>query len=106
MSPYQRHTPAEAEAALDELTLALAEYLRRTTETAQDLLTAIRSCLDAGATWGEVGKKLGMTKQAARAHWGPYLDQMIAQERRRARAAGGPPEPPEPPGRPVAPEPG
>jgi len=103
MSPYKRHTPPEAETALDDLALALAEYLRRTAETARDLLTAIRACLDAGATWGEVGRKLGMTKQAARAHWGPYLDEMIAKERQRARAAGGPPEPPERPG---APEPG
>jgi hypothetical protein len=106
MSPYQRHTPPEAEAALDDLALALAEYLRRTAETARDLLVAIRACLDAGATWGEVGRKLGMTKQAARAHWGPYLDQMIAEERRRAREAGGPPRRPEPPAQPAGPEPG
>ena len=101
MSPYQRHTPPEAEAALDDLVLAKAEYLRRTVEIAQDLLVAIRACLDAGATWGEVGKKLGMSKQAARAHWSPHLDQMVAEERRQARAAGRPPEPP-----PGAPEPG
>jgi hypothetical protein len=106
MSPYQRRTPPEAEAALDDLTLARAEYLRRTTETARDLLTAIRACLDAGATWGEVGRQLGMTKQAARAHWGPYLDQMIAEERRQARVADGPPETLQRPERPGAPEPG
>jgi hypothetical protein len=87
MSPYQRHTPPEAEAALDELTLAKAEYLRRTFEIAGYLLMAIRACLDAGATWGEVGKRLGMSKQAARAHWGPHLDQMVAGERRRSGAA-------------------
>jgi hypothetical protein len=94
MSPYQRHTPAEAEAALQELTLALAEYLRRTAETAAGLLTAIRACLDSGATWGEVGKRLGMSKQAARAHWGPYLDQMIAEQARQQREAGAGPEAP------------
>jgi predicted ArsR family transcriptional regulator len=94
MSPYQRHTPPEAEAALQELTLALAEYLRRTAETARELLIAIRACLDSGATWGEVGKRLGMSKQAARAHWGPYLDQMIAEDARSQRAAGAGPEPP------------
>jgi hypothetical protein len=94
MSPYQRHTPPEAEAALQELTLALAEYLRRTAETARELLVAIKACLDAGATWGEVGRQLGMSKQAARAHWGPYLDQMIAEQARQGRAAGAPPEPP------------
>jgi hypothetical protein len=93
MSPYKRHTPPEAEAALDELTLAKAEYLRRTVETARDMLMVIRACLDAGATWGEVGKRLGMTKQAARAHWGPYLDQLIAQERRRPGAGGAAREP-------------
>jgi len=97
MSPYKRHTPPEAEAALDELTLAKAEYLRRTIEIARDLLIAIRACLDAGATWGEVGKRLGMSKQAARAHWGPHLDQMVAGERRRPGAAVVPPEAPVPP---------
>jgi predicted ArsR family transcriptional regulator len=86
MSPYKRHTPPEAEAALSELTLAHAEYLRRTIETARDLLLAIQACLDSGATWGEVGKRLGISKQAARAHWGPYLDQLIAEERRRPGA--------------------
>jgi hypothetical protein len=101
MSPYQRHTPPDAEAALDELTLAKAEYLRRTFEIAGDLLMAIRACLDAGATWGEVGKRLGMSKQAARAHWGPHLDQMVAEERRRRGAAVVPPEPPVPPVLPV-----
>ena len=94
MSPYKRHTPPQAEAALQELTLALAEYLRRTAEIAGDLLSAIRACLDSGATWGEVGKRLGMSKQAARAHWGPYLDQMVAEEARKERAAGAGPEPP------------
>jgi hypothetical protein len=98
MSPYKRQTPPEAEAALDELTLARAEYLRRTIETARDLLLAIRACLDSGATWGEVGQRLGMSKQGARAHWGPYLDQLIAEERRRPGAPDVPREPdtPEP----------
>lgn len=109
MSPYQRHTPPQAQAALDELTLAKDEYLRRTVEIAGDLLSAIRACLDAGATWGEVGKRLGMSKQAARAHWGPHLDQMVARERRQARDAG--PEPsrgqgPTSPAAPAGPEPG
>ena len=94
MSPYQRHTPAEAQAALDELTLAKAEYLRRTTETAAGLLIAIKTCLDSGATWGEVGKRLGMTKQGARAHWGPYLDQMLAEQAGKERADGTAPGPP------------
>jgi hypothetical protein len=104
MSPYKRHTPPEAEAALDELTLAKAEYLRRTIEIARDMLMAIRACLDAGATWGEVGRRLGMTKQAARAHWGPYLDQLIAEERR-AGTTVEPVVPPEPPASVVPPEP-
>jgi hypothetical protein len=92
MSPYQRHTPSGAQAALDELTLAKAEYLRRTTETARDLLLAIKACLDSGATWGEVGRRLGMTKQGARAHWGPYLDEMLAEQARKERAPGVLPE--------------
>jgi hypothetical protein len=108
MSPYKRHTPPEAGAALDELTLAMAEYLRRTAETARDLLLAIRACLDSGATWGEVGTRLGISKQAARAHWGPYLDQLIAEEGRRAVAGDVPPvpaAPPIPPAPPVPPVP-
>jgi hypothetical protein len=35
-----------------------------------------------------------MSKQAARAHWGPYLDQMVAGDARKERAAGVGPEPP------------
>jgi hypothetical protein len=101
MSPYKRHTPPEADAALDELTLAKAEYLRRTIEIAGDLLLAIRGCLDAGATWGEVGDRLGMSKQGARAHWGPHLDQLTAAENRRPRTADVPPVPPAPPVRPA-----
>jgi hypothetical protein len=97
MSPYKRRTPPEAEAALDGLTLAKAEYLRRTIEIAGDLLLAIRACLDAGATWGEVGDRLGMSKQGARAHWGPHLDQLIAAENRRPRTADVPPVPSVPP---------
>ena len=97
MSPYKRRTPPQAEAALDELTLARAEYLRRTVETARDLLLAIRACLDSGATWGEVGQRLGISKQAARAHWGPYLDELIADERRRTGADDVPPVPAVPP---------
>ena len=98
MSPYKRRKPPAADAALDELTLARAEYLRRTIETARDLLLAIRACLDSGATWGEVGERLGMSKQGARAHWGPYLDQLVAEERRRTGAQDQPREPagPEP----------
>jgi hypothetical protein len=85
MSPYRRATPAAAQEALDDLALALEVYLRKTTETARELLVSIRACLDAGATWGEVGERLGMTKQGARAHWGPYLHRMEAEERRQSR---------------------
>jgi len=101
MSPYKRRTPPGAETALDELTLAKAEYLRRTIEIAGDLLLAIRACLDAGATWGEVGDRLGMSKQGARAHWGPHLDQLIAAENLGPRTADVPPVPPAAPVRPA-----
>jgi hypothetical protein len=84
MSAYRRRTPDEAQSALDQLALSQAEYLRKTTETARELLLAIRACLDAGATWGEVGERLGMTKQGARSHWGPYLHRMEAEERRQS----------------------
>ncbi|HUA31376.1 MAG TPA: hypothetical protein VMC03_21010 [Streptosporangiaceae bacterium] len=96
MSPYKRRTPPEAQAALDKLTLAKAAYLRRTIEIARDLLLAIRDCLDCGATWGEVGDRLGMSKQGARAHWGPHLDRLIAAENRQPGTVEVPPVPPVP----------
>jgi hypothetical protein len=72
MSPYRRHTPPEAEAALQRLEVALQVYRSETERLAIEFAGAVRVCIEAGATWGEVGQQIGITKQAARAHWAPY----------------------------------
>jgi hypothetical protein len=74
MSPYRRYTPSEAEAALKRLERELAVYRSETERLAQKFAAAVGECLEAEATWGEVGQVLGMTKQAARAYWAPYLE--------------------------------
>lgn len=75
MSPYRRKTPAEAEAALGRLDEALEVYRTQTERVAREFAAAVCECIVLGATWGEVGEHLGMSKQAARAHWAPYLEQ-------------------------------
>ena len=77
MSPYRRKTPPEATQALDQLNEVLEHYRRRSAELARELAEQIHACLHAGATWGEVGERLGMTKQGARDHWGPYIQGMM-----------------------------
>jgi hypothetical protein len=77
MSPYQRKLPPEAKEALDQLSAGLADYRLRSAELARQLAEQIHACLHAGATWGEVGERLGMTKQGARDHWGRYIQGMM-----------------------------
>lgn len=77
MSPYRRKTPPEAAQALDQLNEVLEHYRRRSAELARELAEQIHACLHAGATWGEVGERIGMTKQGARDHWGPYIQGMM-----------------------------
>jgi hypothetical protein len=77
MSPYRRKTPPEATQALDQLNEVLDHFRRRSAELARELAEQIHACLHAGATWGEVGERLGMTKQGARDHWGPYIQGMM-----------------------------
>lgn len=79
MSPYVRKTPANAEASLERLGEALELYRAQTEQLARDFAGAVCACIEAGATWGEVGKQLGMSKQAARAHWAPYLAELQAR---------------------------
>jgi hypothetical protein len=75
MSPYRRQLPAEAAGALDQLSGAVEVYRAETQRLADQLAVAVVACIEAGATWGEVGQRLGISKQAARAHWARYLDQ-------------------------------
>jgi hypothetical protein len=36
----------------------------------RELADEVMACRRAGATWGEIGERLGMTKQAAQKRWG------------------------------------
>ena len=74
MSPYRRQLPAEAASTLDQLSGAVEVYRAETQRLADQLAVAVVACIEAGATWGEVGRRLGISKQAARAHWARYLD--------------------------------
>jgi len=80
MSPYRRNTPPEAETALERLAAALQVYRSESERLAVEFAEAVGACIDAGATWGEVGQQIGITKQAARAHWAPYLEQQAPAE--------------------------
>jgi hypothetical protein len=90
MSPYRRHPPPEATEALDQLDVVLEHYRRRSAELARELAEQIHACLHAGATWGEVGERLGMTKQGARDHWGPYIQGMMDERVTSAAPPAGP----------------
>jgi hypothetical protein len=69
MAPYRRSTPDAAHARLAGLTDALESYRRARKQLSDGLAAEIRACLEAGATWGEIGERLGTTKQGARARW-------------------------------------
>lgn len=73
MSAYARRRPAGATQSLVNLNEALAVWYRRNEEATAELAAQIGACRRAGATWGEVGARLGMTKQGARQHWSRYL---------------------------------
>lgn len=80
MNAYRRHTPPVAERELARLEAALELYRRRTEEIGRDLGVAVGACIEAGATWGEVGRRLGMTKQGAREHWASFVSELPAGE--------------------------
>ena len=90
MSPYRRKTPPEATEALDELAVVLEHYRLCSAELAHELAEQIHACLHAGATWGEVGERLGMTKQGARDHWGPYIRGMMDERLTSSKPPSGP----------------
>lgn len=73
MSPYRRRLSSATSTELERLTAALVRYQKATDELTRTLAAQILACRQAGATWGEVGERLGMTKQGARAHWDGYL---------------------------------
>src|ERR1022692_2883083 len=78
MNAYRRHTPPAAEAELARLDVALEHYRHRTQEIAREFAVAVGACIEAGATWGEVGERLGMTKQGARDHWAGFIKEIAA----------------------------
>jgi hypothetical protein len=89
MNAYRRHTPPRAEAELARLDAALEHYRRRSDEIAREFAVAVGACIEAGATWGEVGQRIGITKQGARDHWAGLIRAMAARPARTdLRAAG------------------
>ena len=70
---YRRHTTPAAAAELDRLARALKAYRKASERAALRLAAQISACLRAGATWGEIGARLGMTRQGARAHWSSFI---------------------------------
>jgi AcrR family transcriptional regulator len=60
--------PAESGHAVDHLA-ALAEAERARAAAAEELDRCARSALAAGASYGEVGRALGISRQAARKRW-------------------------------------
>jgi cytochrome c-type biogenesis protein CcmH/NrfG len=89
MNAYRRHTPPGAAAELARLDAALEHYRHRTQEIAREFAVAVGACIEAGATWGEVGERIGMTKQGARDHWAGLIREMSAgQARADPRATG------------------
>lgn len=89
MNAYRRYTPPGAVAELVRLDAALEHYRRRTDEIAREFAVAVGACIEAGATWGEVGQRIGMTKQGARDHWAGLIREMAAgQARADPRATG------------------
>lgn len=60
------HTAGRIDRWLDEV-----DFRRGALQTAQDdLATAVQRAKDAGATWDEIGKSLGTTRQAAQQRFG------------------------------------
>jgi hypothetical protein len=55
MSPYRRHTSLEANLALSRLRVTLTAYRAENERLAAELGKAVADCLEARATWGEVG---------------------------------------------------
>ncbi len=89
MSAYRRTIPAEAAGELERLSAVLENYRLRSAALARELAEQIHACLHAGATWGEVGERLGMTKQGARDHWGRYIQGMMDERTAPARPPQG-----------------
>lgn len=72
---YRRRTPSAAAQSLEVLVGDLEHYREESRRLTRELGESIAACIRSGATWGEVGEVLGMTKQAARAHWRWVLDE-------------------------------
>lgn len=77
---YRRTTPAAAAQSLEVLVDDLEHYREESRRLTRELGESIASCVRRGATWGEIGEVLGMTKQAARAHWRWVLDEPDAAQ--------------------------
>ncbi|WP_405097987.1 hypothetical protein [Micromonospora sp. NBC_01412] len=62
--------PSEVPDRLTRLTAALERYESGLRALNQELADEILACRLAGATWSEIGERLGMTKQGAQKRWG------------------------------------
>ncbi len=80
MSPYRRRTPSEAADELHGLAGALETYRAEADRSSAKLGKKVASCIRAGATWAEVGERMGMSKQGARSHWLTYVEEVSDRE--------------------------
>ena len=55
---------------LTRLAAAMVRYENGLRALNHELADEVMACRRAGATWGEIGEHLGMTKQAAQKRWG------------------------------------
>ncbi|MEU8819486.1 hypothetical protein [Actinoplanes sp. NPDC048796] len=69
--PSPRRRASTATTPLARLTAASARYEIALDRLNRELADEVRACRRAGATWGEIGGCLGVTKQAAQKRWGP-----------------------------------
>jgi hypothetical protein len=55
---------------LARLTAAMTRYEAGVRALNRELADEVMTCRRAGATWSQIGERLGMTKQAAQKRWG------------------------------------
>lgn len=71
--PTSRQEHSGVTGPLARLTAASARYETGLRALSRELADEVMACRRAGATWGEIGERLGMTKQAAQKRWGRHV---------------------------------
>lgn len=69
-APTSRREHSGVTGPLTRLTAAMARLETGLRALNRELADEVMACRRAGATWGEIGERLGMTKQAAQKRWG------------------------------------